>query len=75
MRVTVGMLKNYLNGLDDNLEIVVYNELDECDTFLSSAPVVCTVDEFNYCQGDSVAYDDEEGKLYCYFGRGEYESL
>lgn len=70
MKVTVGMLKKYLSGLDDSLEVVVYNDVDECDTFLWGAPVVCTADEFCYCQGDSVACEDEEeGKLYCYFGR------
>mgnify|MGYP007102049144 CR=1 FL=1 len=69
MRVTVGMLKEYLNGIDENLEVVVYNDYDECDTFLYGAPVVCTIDEFRYCQGDSVAYEEEEDKLYCYFGK------
>ena len=66
-RMTVGMLKQYLNELDDDLEIVVYNEVDECDTFLNNAPMVCTSDEFRYCAGDSVACEDEEGKVYCYF--------
>lgn len=67
-RLTVGMLKNYLEGLDETLEIVCYDEMDEGDTFLYGAPIVCTSDEFRYCQGDSVTYDEEEGKLYCYFG-------
>lgn len=71
MRLTVGTLRKSLEGLDENLEVVVYNDCEECDTFLYGSPVVCTADEFNYCAGDSVAYaydGDEEGKLYCYFG-------
>ena len=72
MKVTVGMLKDYLKDMDDNLEVVVYDEVNECDTFLYGAPVVCGVDEFNYCGGDSVAYDEEEGKQYCYFGKSAW---
>ena len=68
-RVTVGDLKKYLEGLDENLEVVVYDETDEGDTFIWGPPVVCTSEEFRYCQGDSCTCEDDEGKLYCYFGK------
>lgn len=69
MNVTVGMLKRYLENLDENLEVVVYNDVDECDTFLNGAPVVCTADKFRYCSGDSCVYmeDNDPDQLYCYF--------
>ncbi len=68
MEMTVGMLKDCLKDMDDDLVVVVYDDMDEGDTFLYHKPIVCTRDEFRYCQGDSVTCDDEEGKLYCYFG-------
>jgi hypothetical protein len=70
MNVTVGMLKRYLENLDENLEVVVYNDDVEADTFLYGAPVVCTADKFRYCAGDScVSMEDnvDPDKLYCYF--------
>ena len=66
--LTVGMLKKYLEGLDDNLKVVVYTPEEECDTFLYNAPVVCGADDFRYCKSYSVAEcDDDEDAVYCYF--------
>lgn len=71
--LTVGMLKKYLEGLDDNLKVIVYVPEEECDTFLYNAPVICGIDDFNYYKSYSVAEcDDDEDEVYCYFNNNGF---
>lgn len=74
--MTVKELKQYLNDVDENAIVVLYDGYDEGDVFCTTASQVLKENYIAYCRGNTCVRESCPDKLFVLAGWGYYfESL